>query len=158
MGWRSWQLLGYNSGFLGRGGPPRTSQRGASRLSVATGSEQVQCVSCGAVPGPGLASSPEPVQAQTPALPLRLQPPLTAKTNRTALSSGPMFWNPLGIPFFHTFFKCTQNPTTPHPCAVPGGHHAPRGSGPPGSQRGSKDASDSALTCSGPTVATHDSE
>ena len=108
MGWRSWQLLGYNSGFLGRGGPPRTSQRGASRLSVATGSEQVQCVSCGAVPGPGLASSPEPVQAQTPALPLRLQPPLTAKTNRTALSSGPMFWNPLGIPFFHSFFKCTS--------------------------------------------------
>lgn len=81
MGWRSQQLLGYNSGFLGQGGPPRTSQRGDSRLSVATGSEQVQCISCGAVPGPGLASSPEPVQAETPALPLRLQPPLTAKAN-----------------------------------------------------------------------------
>lgn len=36
MGWRSQQLLGYNSGFLGQGGPPRTSQRGDSRLSVAT--------------------------------------------------------------------------------------------------------------------------
>lgn len=61
-------------------------------------------------------------------------------------------------PFFRTFFQCTQNPTTPHPCAGTGSHHAPSGSGPPGSQRGSKDASDSALTCSGPTEAPHDSE
>ena len=101
-------------------GPPRTSQRGASRLSGASGSEQVRCVSRGAVTGPGLASPPESVQAQTPALPPRLQPPLTAKARQTAVSSGPMFWNPPGLPSFSRFLNVHRIPQLHNPVLVQG--------------------------------------
>lgn len=43
---------------------------------------------------------------------------LTAKANRTAVSSGPMFWNPLGLPSFARSFNVHRIPQLHTPVLV----------------------------------------